>query len=128
MSLKKWWQALSDRSQDTIEQIGHVGLGILLGLVLGPLSALAVWVREFTTWKLGWPMAGQWGPGRLFVTDTMFGDGEKFAAERITLAIPTAVYPADRVEDLRRDLLWSLVGTAIGSAGQTALIVVWVVL
>ena len=108
MGMKTWWRSLSDATQDAIEQVGHVGLGILLGIILGPLAALAIWIREFSTWKLGWPMAGQWPSGKPFMVGSRL------------------VTTMDRLEDQKRDLLWSFFGTAIGSAAQVALLVIFI--
>jgi hypothetical protein len=60
------------------------------------------------------------------VTDTLFGDGEKFSAERIQTISPVLVTQMDRVEDLRTDLFFELAGVAIGQAAQ--LVVLWMVM
>lgn len=102
MSKPKW--------QEPLEQWG--GHFILLGVVLAtihPALSIGIYViREFTDWKLPWPMKGQWPPGR---------PHNVYILGRLQL-----VTQMRSVEDLRRDSLFTLIGTIVGSVLHEAIL------
>jgi hypothetical protein len=111
--------------KDNLEQILHfLFLGILPGMIFGPLAIAIPLIRELTTWSLPWPMKGQWPPGdtvhlRLNAGPPLhyvgYGEeGEPYA-------------PMDRVEDMRWDLVFTFAGIGVGQAIQIGLLVKWLV-
>ena len=83
-----------------VEDLGHIGLGIL------PIDLL-LWIREWTDWKLPWPFKGQWPPGDpvWYGTDLNPRTGLNTAGEEFA--------PLDRVADMGRDTLGYDIGRTI---------------
>ena len=94
------------KAMESLEQWG--GHFLLLGIVLAtihPSISIGVYlIREFTDWQLPWPMKGQWPPGDIA------------HVHKAGTNLHTAHLPYDRVEDLRRDSIFTLIGTMIGGA------------
>ena len=110
--------------KDDIEQVLHfLLLGILPGVVFGPLAIAVPLIRELTDWDLFWPMKGQWPPGDTIDVEDRI-DPKFFVGGR---PMTSKYQPLDRVEDLRRDLIWTLSGVGLGAAIQIGLIVWWLV-
>ena len=80
------------------EHLGHVALGIL------PIDLL-LWAREYTNVKLGWPLSGQWPPGK-----PREFEGEIWA-------------PLDRVADVGWDTLGYDIGRTIRFVVMLSLLV-----
>ena len=114
---------------NVIDQILHVvvfGVISFVGSAVTGCAAVVAYELCDWHWDVGPITIGQWPAGKPFVTDTLFGDGEKFSAERIQTISPVLVTQMDRVEDLRTDLFFELAGVAIGQAAQ--LVVLWMVM
>jgi hypothetical protein len=105
---------------ERLEQTAHfILLGIGLGFVFGPFAVPLYLIRELSGWWLPWPFKGQWPPGKPFkvvrpakppsLTDLVSYTTDFYISE---------VTQLDRVEDLRRDLIWTLSGFAVGQLLQ----------
>jgi hypothetical protein len=93
-------------TKNKLEQILHfLFLGILPGMIFGPLAIAIPLIRELTTWSLPWPMKGQWPPGKPVDGKTQM----------------------DRVNDMRWDLVFTFAGIGVGQAIQIGLLVKWLV-
>ena len=103
---------VSRRFKDRIEQALHfILLGVALAYLCPPLAIAVYLIREFSDWKLPWPLKGQWPPGQPYTPPNLYSSGGK----RVT--------QLERVEDLRRDSIYTLAGVAIGTT--TALVWPW---
>ena len=84
---------------------------------------LLLWVREWTTVWLPWPMKGQWPPGKpIYVQYVSANDGDSDLY--IVMDEPTegfkAYDPEDRVADVGRDTLGYSVGQTLRFVGLVA--------
>jgi len=88
------------KTKEALEQwLGHLlGLGFVMTVLIGPLSIVVLIIRELTDWPLPWIFKGQWPPGDPFMDKGRFG----------------YITQMDRVEDLRKDLIFTLVGIVLG--------------
>jgi len=105
------------KSKEALEQWGghFTGLGIIVGALFGELAIVGFVIREFTDWKLPWPYKGQWPPGDPYYALDDLGEREIVAL------------PADRVEDLRKDAIFTCSGIVVGLLIRDA-IALWLLL
>ena len=92
------------KAMEALEQWGGhlILLGIGLATIHPALSIGVYLIREFTEWKLPWPMKGQWPPGDPFYSLDDAGDKEIIVTQM------------SNVEDIRTDSIFTLIGTIVG--------------
>lgn len=90
-----------------VDQILHVVVFGAIAYFSPAFSAFAIGCYELAGWHwdVGPITIGQWPPGKPF--DTSWGSGVEYREGSVT--------QMDRVEDLRLDLIFELLGLAIGS-------------
>ena len=103
-----------------LDQVLHVLVFGILAAVHPALGVIGVGVYELSAvrWELGELTIGQWPPGDP-ITIFRNGDVEQFAYGEFEQG--EQYQPLDRVEDLRLDLGFELLGVALGSIAQDVL-------
>jgi hypothetical protein len=124
-----------------LESAAHVVLlGGVLGFVLGELAIPLYLIREFTSWRLPWPMKGQWPPGDpLILSEDLldrgvyldhvarYRDAPVGPPPRTSRLAPAKWYaPLDRVRDMANDLVETLSGWIVGNLAQKGMIL-WLI-
>jgi hypothetical protein len=122
-------------TKNKLEQILHfLFLGILPGMIFGPLAISIPLIRELTRWSLPWPMKGQWPPGdtaHIEQSRSTYGYRKAWKPEDQSNLDGTnwgePYQPLDRVNDMRWDLVFTFAGIGVGQAIQIGLLVKWLV-
>ena len=107
----KWYEALPKWAQETVDQAGHLGIGIGCGLTSAYLYA---WWRENVK---------QWPPGDPIFIDPEPGSHEDCEYSLVQYEGYEEYFPADRVWDKSKDELFNHIGYMLGNLTRAGLLI-----